>query len=367
MHLVLLETFFTGSHKAWAEQLKRYSRHQIQILSMEGRFWKWRMHGGAVTLAKEFQRRQLSPDLILASDMLDLSSFLALTRAQTAGIPVLLYFHENQLTYPWHQQMQRNNNWRHYAFINYISALSADQVLFNSAYHREAFLAEVPKLLNCYPDYRETETVADIQAKSAVLPLGLDLQAFDAHKPPPRSPEAPPLILWNHRWEPDKNPEEFARLLMDLHAEGYEFEVALLGEAPRSGLAAFEELSQALGDQIVHYGYAGSFAEYARWLWQADLLPVTSYQDFFGASVVEAIYCGCYPLLPNRLAYPDHVPADHQEVLFETYEDLFGKMKTALESPQATRQQDYTHWVAGYDWPYMIKQYDTLLEQWQAL
>jgi glycosyltransferase involved in cell wall biosynthesis len=366
MRIILLEPFFTGSHKAWAEQLKRHSRHQITILSMEGKFWKWRMHGGAVTLAREFQRQQLNPDLILATDMLDLSSFLALTRAQTAGIPVLLYFHENQLTYPWHQQMQRNNNWRHYAFINYISALSADQVLFNSAYHREAFLTEVPKLLNCYPDYREKETVADIQAKSAVLPLGLDLQAFDAHKPAPRSPEAPPLILWNHRWEPDKNPEEFARLLMDLHAEGYEFEVALLGEAPRSGLATFEELSHTLGDQIAHYGYAQSFAEYARWLWQADILPVTSHQDFFGASVVEAIYCGCYPLLPNRLAFPDHVPGDGQAVLYERYEELLAKMKAATVYIHATRQKNFTRWVAGYDWQCMIVKYDSVFEQYPA-
>ncbi len=48
------------------------------------------------------------------------------------------------------------------------------------------------------------------------------------------------------------------------------------------------------------YGYVESLADYARLLWRADILPVTSQHDSFGASVVEAIYCGVYPLLPRR-------------------------------------------------------------------
>lgn len=36
----------------------------------------------------------------------------------------------------------------------------------------------------------------------------------------------------------------------------------------------------------------------ARWLWQSDVLLVTSQQEYFGVSVVEAMHCGCYPLLP---------------------------------------------------------------------
>jgi len=51
------------------------------------------------------------------------------------------------------------------------------------------------------------------------------------------------------------------------------------------------------------------FAEYAKWLWRADILPVTSRQEFFGASVVQALYCNCCALLPDRLAYPEHLPS----------------------------------------------------------
>ena len=59
------------------------------------------MHGGAVTLARMFMESELQPDLILTTDMLDLTIFLSLTRSRTANIPTAIYFHENQLSYPW--------------------------------------------------------------------------------------------------------------------------------------------------------------------------------------------------------------------------------------------------------------------------
>ena len=141
MKILLLEPFFAGSHQRWAEELQQASAHEIKILSLPGRHWKWRMHGGAISLAREFLTGEWSPDLILATDMLDLSSFLALTRQRLAKVPSILYFHENQLTYPWSASDQdvHLKRDRHYGFINLNSALVADAVWFNSSYHQEAF------------------------------------------------------------------------------------------------------------------------------------------------------------------------------------------------------------------------------------
>jgi hypothetical protein len=97
---LLVEPYFTGSHAAWATGYAQHSQHHVDILSLPGRFWKWRMHGGAVTVARKFLASESRPDLILATDMLDLTTFLALTRCRTANIPTVIYFHENQLTYP---------------------------------------------------------------------------------------------------------------------------------------------------------------------------------------------------------------------------------------------------------------------------
>ncbi|RMG66767.1 MAG: DUF3524 domain-containing protein, partial [Bacteroidetes bacterium] len=187
MDILLLSPFHGGSHAAWAEEFARHSSHRVELLTLPGRHWKWRMHGAAVTLARRFIRQNQRPDLILATDMLDLTSFLALTRRQAAGLPVALYMHENQLTYPWSADDQYPGlaRDRHYAYINYLSGLAADQIFFNSAYHREVWLAGLPGFLRAFPDHRALDTVAEIAAKSEVLPLGLEL-------PPPRLERLPP-------------------------------------------------------------------------------------------------------------------------------------------------------------------------------
>ena len=57
MKILILEPFFTGSHKDWAEGFKFHSKHEVQILSLPGRFWKWRMHGGAITSQKIYKTK----------------------------------------------------------------------------------------------------------------------------------------------------------------------------------------------------------------------------------------------------------------------------------------------------------------------
>ena len=127
MNILILEPYFTGSHATWAIGYAANSQHRVTLLTLPGRFWKWRMHGGAVTLARQFLAKETTPDLILATDMLDLTTFLALTRARTSQIPTALYFHENQLSYPWSPSDRdlRQGRDLHYGFINYASALAA--------------------------------------------------------------------------------------------------------------------------------------------------------------------------------------------------------------------------------------------------
>lgn len=366
MKICLLEPFHSGSHATWAEEFARTSRHEVELLTLSGRHWKWRMHGGAVSLARQFMVRDCRPDLLLASDMLDLTTFLSLTRDKTSGVAAALYCHENQLTYPWSPNdadpaQQRD---AHYAFINYTSALAADAVLFNSSYHREAFLGALPAFLESFPDQNELESLPAITAKSSVLPLGIDLKRLDNCRPDAtKSPAKKPLVLWNHRWEYDKNPEEFFRALFQLQAEGVDFEVAVLGETYRKAPLVFDEARQRLGKRIVRFGYAENFADYAGWLWRADLLPVTSIHDFFGVSVVEAIYCGATPLLPRRLAYPEHLPAALQgQFLYDDFTSLLERLRALLSHPGRPNEMLRAH-VARYDWGTLVGRYDDLLEE----
>ena len=361
MHILLLEPYYTGSHASWATGYTEHSQHKIDTLSLPGRFWKWRMHGGAVTLARQFLASEMTPDLILATDMLDLTTFLSLTRARTANIPTAIYFHENQLTYPWSPTdrdiaQQRD---KHYGFINYTSALTADTVLFNSTYHLESFLGALPNFLKHFPDYNELATVEQIRAKSQVLPLGLDLHRFDKFSLGQANQK--PLILWTHRWEHDKRPEEFFRALTILSKRGLDFELAVLGENFSRQPAIFLDAEKTLAKHIVQFGYVESFADYAKWVWRADILPVTSNQDFFGASVVQALYCDCFPLLPKRLAYPHIIPSEyHPQCFYEDFDDLVDRLRRAMTNIEQTRQFTLRSIATQYDWQVQSEVYDKL-------
>ena len=54
MNILYIEPYYSGSHKRWIDSYKKYSKHDITILHLPGNKWKWRMHGGAITLSNQF-------------------------------------------------------------------------------------------------------------------------------------------------------------------------------------------------------------------------------------------------------------------------------------------------------------------------
>ncbi len=360
MNLWLIEPYYTGSHRAWADGYQAHSRHQVRLLILPGRFWKWRMQGGALTLARNAASQGERPDAILASDMLNLPVFLTLSDRRLSAVPVALYFHENQLTYPLQPGEKRD---LHYGFINLVSALRANGVFFNSSYHLEAFFDELPRLLKHFPDYNELWVADALRAKSQVMPLGLDLARLDAYRPQqPQSGRL--LILWNHRWEYDKDPETFFRVVYALDREGLDFGLILLGESFRKWPAEFLEARHRLADRIVHFGYADDVVTYARLLWQADVVVSTAVHEFFGAAVVEACYCGCLPLLPRRLSYPELIPAAHHEdCLYRDFDDLLTRLRQAIVHVEEVRRFSLQPHMSRFDWRQMAVCYDDRMEE----
>jgi glycosyltransferase involved in cell wall biosynthesis len=368
MEILLVEPYSAGSHAEWALGYARHSAHVVRTLSMSGAHWKWRMHGGAVTLARKFHESGHAPDLILATDMLDLAGFLALTRARTAGVAAAVYFHENQITYPWspfdRDPAERRDE--HYGFINFTSALAADRVFFNSQYHMDSFMDELPGFLSRFPDHQEISSVERIRDKASVLPLGFDFARLDplTLRDPAEEKTAGgrrPLVLWNHRWEYDKNPDEFFRALRILASRGLDFDVALLGESFEEIPACFADAESELGDRIVQFGYVRERSEYARWLRRADLLPVTSNQEFFGASVVEAVFCGCFPILPARLAYPELFPVELRSACFyRDFDDLVRRLTAAITQVDRVRKISFRSVAEKFDWRRVAPVYDAV-------
>ena len=362
MKILLIEPYFGGSHRAWARGYAAHSAHEVTLLTMPARFWKWRMQGGALTMAAQARALNFRPDLILASDMLNLPVFLGLTRDVLADVPVAFYCHENQLTYPFPPGEKRDLT---YGMMNWLSMAAADRVFFNSHYHRADWFEALPRLLKHFPDHVHLRHVAAVEAKSGVLPVGCDLRRLDRGAERAISGAPPSLVLWNQRWEYDKDPETFFRALYALaEAEDVDFRVALAGSNVRQMPEEFEAARERLGERVVHYGRADADG-YVRLLHRADVVVSTALHEFFGVAVVEAIYCGCFPVLPRRLSYPELIPASyHETCLYEDFDGLLTRLRWALVHPDQARAL-----AAGlrpafdrFDWSRMAPLYDAAFE-----
>jgi glycosyltransferase involved in cell wall biosynthesis len=365
----LVSPYHSGSHLSWAEGYANHSRHRVVPLTMAGRFWKWRMQGGPIELAEQARqllaRQQLAtggpPAAILATDMLNLPVWLGLLRGELPGdVPVFLYMHENQLTYPPRPNEQPDLT---YAMTNWLSQLAADQVIFNSDYHRQSWFGALPTLLKHFPDYNHLEKLEAVQARSVVLPVGIRCGRIDeARSGAGERKDEPPLILWNQRWEYDKRPDRFFRLLYRLAEEGIDFRLAVAGENFRREPEEFEEARTRLADRIVQWGFVKSASAYRSLLCQADLVISTADHEFFGISILEAIAGGAFPLLPNRLSYPELIPAElHPACLYEDEDDLYEKAAHRLQHPRAGPPSLQTHVREHFDWPVVAAQYDQLV------
>jgi glycosyltransferase involved in cell wall biosynthesis len=366
MRIWLIEPYCEGSHRAWAEGYAAHSRHQVTLFTLPARFWKWRMQGGALTLAEQTRASLERPDALLASDMLNLPAFLGLTRSFLADLPAALYCHENQLTYPTPPGEKRDLT---YAMINWLSMLTAERIFFNSQYHLKAWFDELPRLLSHFPDYTHLHRIAEVRARAQVLPVGCDLRRFDTGGAEEEErlqsfvPEGAPLVLWNQRWEYDKDPDTFLRALLTLADEGLDFRVALAGQSYRQSAPEFDAARERLGARVVHFGFADE-ACYRALLRRADVVVSTALHEFFGVAIVEAISCGCFPLLPRRLAYPELIPPTfHAACLYDSFEGLVERLGWGLaESGRARRAAaDLRPAVDHFDWARVAPRYDDAL------
>ena len=355
MKLAIIEPFLGGSHEAWVKGVQSVLNSGItRLFSLPDRFWKWRMHGGAITLAKQLNESGFTPDVILASDMLDVALFRSLLLPGLRSLPVIVYFHENQFEYPDNSGMDI----LHYRFINYTSALAADRILFNSGYNRESFMAGAQKMLRSFPEYRNLQSVEETRKKSEILPLGFDCKEYRTSKN--RNPV--PVILWNHRMEHDKGPDEFFEALFALDKQQIPFQLAVCGKEYSNTPDIFTRAKALLEHRIIHFGYVKSRTEYLDLLSDCDILPVTSRQDFFGISVVEAVLSGLFPLLPNRLAYPEIFPPDKFENFY--YTDLATSLKNSItqyNNGESLLPAEAREHLFQYDWGRMASRYNSLI------
>ena len=337
----------------FADGLVRHSSHEIDLRVMPARFWKWRMRGAALHFVRTLKNLN-TYDALICSGLMSLADFKSLCNDKCP--PVLVYFHENQLTYPVGPEAVRDV---HFGFTDITTALTADRVLFNSKAHYSSFFLHLPDFIRMMPDFRPTWTINKIRSKAAVCHPGCHLSAA----PPPvwQTRHTPPVIIWNHRWEFDKQPEMFFEALSQVTEKGIDFRLAILGEAYDTAPESFKTARYRFEEKIIHYGYVPNKSEYLEWLRAGSVVISTAIQENFGISIIEAVRFGCLPLVPNRLSYPEIIPANaHHLCLYDTFEALVAKLSDILIqfSNYESLRRHLSYAMGQYDWTMRIAEFD---------
>jgi len=359
VRVALAEPYYGGSHKAWADGYADNSANKVTLVTHEARFWKWRMHGAHLTLATDLAEVfEAAPDVVLASSMMNVASFAGAARHTIRDAPIAVYFHESQFAYPLSPLDRPDQT---YPMVNWSSAAAADLAIFNSEFHRALFFEEAERFLRQFPDQPHGHLVRTVLDRSIVLPVGVDLQRIGT---PPARVDGPPLILWNQRWEHDKGPDEFVALIEALVAEELDFEVAVVGEQFVSAPESFDRLPGLLGGCLVAFGFA-SDDEYVGLVRRADIVVSTADHEFFGIAIVEAMAAGGFPVLPNRLVYPERIPERYRSrCLYGDTENLVACVRWAIENSTQAAEigRDLARTVEKYDWSAVAPAYDAALE-----
>ena len=365
MRILALNPFHGGSHQAFLEGWQRHSRHEFTILSLPARHWKWRMRHAAVTFADEiFQLpRTDSWDVLFTTDMLNLAEFRGLVAQPVRDLPSVVYFHENQLTYPTRLEGNSAERDLHYAFTNFTSALAADVVWFNSNYHRDVFLEALTGWFARLPDYQPSDQISGIRTSSAIQVPGID--SFPAREA--QKPGAPLHLVWAARWEHDKAPETLFTALEELKAGGVKFRISVLGESFSDVPECFAKARESLKGRIAHWGYLESHDAYRDALLEADVFVSTARHEFFGMAAAEAIAAGCYPLLPDRLAYPELVGSRSRFLYDGTPVSLAGRITILVADVDGGRNlteqvADLTARVEAWKWSNRAREMDAAIE-----
>ncbi|KAM7408006.1 hypothetical protein PAMA_003643 [Pampus argenteus] len=398
--VLLVEAFYGGSHKQLIDLLKAHVCG-CSAFTLPAKKWHWRARTAALHFSQTIPSCP-SYRVLFSSSVLNLCELVAL-RPDLARLKKVLYFHENQLVYPVRKDQDRDFQ---YGYNQVLSCLVADVVVFNSAFNMDSFLSSISSFMKKIPDHRPRDLDQLIRPKCVVLyypiqfpnvtrllprhkclrrpaepshvddlirqqgdqqhrpnePQSLRPEEGDLHESsyePDNDRQMKPLhIVWPHRWEHDKNPELLFSSLIKLKQKGFKFHLSVLGETFTDVPEVFLEARRLLDSHILHWGFLSDKDNYLAVLCQADVVVSTAKHEFFGVAMLEAVHCGCYPLCPKALVYPEIFPAEY---LYATPEQLYKRLQGLCRRPNVARRHIVKVDTSSYSWDALKEHFGTLL------
>lgn len=300
--VLAIETYPHGSHGRVLALLQRHSTFRIDDIQAAREHWRWLAMAAHFDIIEHIRQSHMPrPDIIFLSGPINVAALVAMLPSSWSTIPRVIYFHESQWTYP-----AEEYDARPYLLAHLNAIQLCDEAWFNSHFHLDTFwqAAMSPAVDNRIRSLVK-RVEARLRARCAVVYPPVSMDVID-HVP--GAINARPRILWNARWEIDKRPDRFVKLLDLLVDEMDGVETLVLGTSGRDVAQIAAQLGRHAATAILP-GHLARRAEYEALLSTANISVSTADHEFFGIAAIEAVMAGAIPVLPANLAYPETLPS----------------------------------------------------------
>ncbi|XP_055320106.1 glycosyltransferase-like domain-containing protein 1-like [Sitodiplosis mosellana] len=328
--VIIIEAFYGGSHKQLLDTvLQDIDVAKYDLYTLPAKKWHWRARTSALYFSQSIPTDH-QYEVLFTSSVLNLAELIGM-RPDLVVCKKIVYFHENQLIYPVREIKERDCQ---YGLNQIMTCLAADRVLFNSKFNQSSFLDNISTFLNIQSDFKIKGLRDRIEPKCEVLYFPIKFHRMPMERATERN-FSELHLLWAHRWEHDKNPQLLANTLIELNQRQIPFTVSIVGEQFDTHPLCFDEMRAKLEGRIRNFGFL-SREDYLKCLGEADIVLSTADHEFYGVSMLEAVHCGCMPIAPNKLVYPEIYPKDN---LFSTEKQLIKKLQNWCKNPSVFHQQ----------------------------
>ncbi|XP_042804622.1 glycosyltransferase-like domain-containing protein 1 isoform X8 [Panthera pardus] len=362
MSILIIEAFYGGSHKQLADLLQEELEDCV-LYSLPAKKWHWRARTSALYFSQNIPISE-QYRILFASSVLNLTELTAL-RPDLGKLKKILYFHENQLVYPVKKCQERDFQ---YGYNQILSCLVADVVVFNSVFNMESFLTSIGKFMKLIPDHRPKDLESIIRPKCQVIYFPIRFPDVSRFMPKHKTTHLQKILSLkgNGGAAPSMAPA--------FHQEQKSSENLLKNFNSESGpcnAAQQENLGSSLTQEpdlrMCHSSDNSSS------LHEEDKQNTTSSPcDIFGGiddpqrplhivwphRWLEAVYCGCYPLCPKDLVYPEIFPAEY---LYSTPEQLSKRLQNFCKRPDIIRKHLYKGEMTPFSWAALHGKFRSLL------
>ncbi|XP_059022755.1 glycosyltransferase-like domain-containing protein 1 isoform X5 [Mustela lutreola] len=362
MSLLIIEAFYGGSHKQLVDLLQEELEDCV-LYTLPAKKWHWRARTSALYFSQNVPVSE-QYRILFASSVLNLTELVAL-RPDLGKLKKILYFHENQLVYPVKKYQERDFQ---YGYNQILSCLVADVVVFNSVFNMESFLTSIGKFMKLIPDHRPKDLESIIRPKCQVLYFPIRFPDVNRFMPKHKTAHLQKILSLkgNGGTTPSMAlPFQQEQKSSEILLKNSDSEFRPGNVAPQENLGS--SLTQESDWRMCNLSDNSSSHR------QENAQNVTfDPRDILGGTDdpqrplhivwphrwLEAVYCGCYPLCPKDLVYPEIFPAEY---LYSTPEQLSKRLQNFCKRPDIVRKHLYKGEMTPFSWAALHGKFRSLL------